>query len=67
MLSDLDAFEAPFFIRTALAKDVCEQALGPIRWLPDAGVFHGGFTGKTCKKVLRASGLALDAVWPVLA
>ena len=67
VLSDPDAFEAPFFIRTALAKDVCEQALGPIRWLPDAGVFHGGFTGKTCKKALRASGLALDAVWPVLA
>lgn len=67
VLSDPDAFEAPFFIRTALAKDVCEQALGPIRWLPDAGVFHGGFTDKTCKRALRASGLALDAVWPVLA
>ena len=53
--------------RQALSKEACEQALGPIRWLPDAGAFCGGFTEKTTRKALRASGLALDAVWPVLA
>ena len=67
MLCDPEEFESPFFFRTRLSKEACEQALGPIRWLPDAGAFCGGFTEKTTRKALRASGLALDAVWPVLA
>ena len=66
-LTDPDAFEASFFLRTKLDKAACEQALGEIRWLPDQNGFHGGFTGKTCRKAIAASGLALDAVWPVLA
>ena len=66
-LCDPEEFESPFFFRTRLPKEACEQALGPVRWLPDAGAFHGGFTQKTTRKALRASGLALDAVWPVLA
>ena len=66
-LCDPEEFESPFFFRTRLSKEACEQALGPIRWLPDAGAFCGGFTEKTTRKALRASGLALDAVWPVLA
>ena len=61
-----EEFESPFFFRTRLPKEACEQALGPVRWLPDAGAFHGGFTQKTTRRALRASGLALDAVWPVL-
>ena len=65
-LTDPDAFEASFFLRTKLDKAACEQALGEIRWLPDQTGFHGGFTGKTCKKAIAAAGLALDAVWPVL-
>ena len=65
-LTDPDAFEASFFLRTKLDKAACEQALGEIRWLPDQNGFHGGFTGKTCKKAIAAAGLALDAVWPVL-
>ena len=47
-LTDPDAFEASFFLRTKLDKAACEQALGEIRWLPDQNGFHGGFTGKTC-------------------
>lgn len=66
-LCDPEEFESPFFFRTRLPKEACEQALGPVRWLPDAGAFHGGFTQKTTRRALRASGLALDAVWPVLA
>ena len=66
-LCDPEEFESPFFFRTRLPKETCEQALGSVRWLPDAGAFHGGFTEKTTRKALRASGLALDAVWPVLA
>ena len=66
-LCDPEEFESPFFFRTRLPNEACEQALGPVRWLPDAGAFHGGFTQKTTRKALRASGLALDAVWPVLA
>ena len=54
-LTDPDAFEASFFLRTKLDKAACEQ-----------NGFHGGFTGKTCKKAIAAAGLALDAVWPVL-
>ena len=65
-LTDPDAFEASFFLRTKLDKAACEQALGEIRWLPDQNGFHGGFTGKTCRKAIAAAGLALDAVWPVL-
>ena len=65
-LTDPDAFEASFFLRTKLDKAACEQVLGEIRWLPDQNGFHGGFTGKTCKKAIAAAGLALDAVWPVL-
>ena len=67
VLLDPEEFESPFFFRTRLSKEACEQALGPIRWLPDAAAFCGGFTEKTTRKALRASGLALDAVWPVLA
>ena len=59
-------FESVFFIRTGLDRSVCERALGPVRWLPDVGAFHGGFTKKTTRKALGASGLVLDAVWPVL-
>ena len=66
-LCDPEEFESPFFFRTRLPKEACEQALAPVCWLPDAGAFHGGFTQKTTRKALRASGLALDAVWPVLA
>ena len=66
-LCDPEEFESPFFFRTRLPKEACEQAIGPVRWLPDAGAFHGGFTQKTTRRALRASGLALDAVWPVLA
>ena len=66
-LCDPEEFESPFFFRTRLPKEACEQALGPVRWLPDAGAFHGGFTEKTTRKALRVSGLALDAVWPLLA
>ena len=66
-LCDPEEFESLFFFRTRLPKEACEQALGPVRWLPDAGAFHGGFTQKTTRRALRASGLALDAVWPVLA
>ena len=66
VLCDPEEFESPFFFRTRLSKEACEQALGPIRWLPDAGAFCGGFTEKTTRKALRASGLTLDAVWPVL-
>ena len=66
-LCDPEEFESPFFFRTRLPKEACEQALGPVRWLPDAGAFHGGFTQKTTRRALRASGLALDAVWPLLA
>ena len=66
-LCDPEEFESPFFFRTRLPKEACEQALGPVRWLPDAGAFHGGFTEKTTRRALRASGLALDAVWPLLA
>ncbi len=66
-LGDPEEFEASFFFRTRLSKETCEQALGPVRWLPDVGASHGGFTEKTTRKALRASGLALDAVWPVLA
>ena len=66
-LCDPEEFESPFFFRTRLSKEACAQALGPIRWLPDAGAFCGGFTEKTTRKALRASGLALDAVWPLLA
>ena len=65
-LTDPDAFEASFFLRTKLDKAACEQALGEIRWLPDQNGFHGGFTGTTCRKAIAAAGLALDAVWPVL-
>ena len=65
-LTDPDAFEASFFLRTKLDKAACEQALGEIRWLPDQNGFHGGFTGKACRKAIAAAGLALDAVWPVL-
>lgn len=65
-LTDPDAFEASFFLRAKLDKAACEQALGEIRWLPDQNGFHGGFTGKTCRKAIAAAGLALDAVWPVL-
>ena len=65
-LGDPAEFEALFFFRTKLPKEACEQALGPVRWLPDAGAFHGGFTEKTTRRALCASGLALDAVWPVL-
>ena len=65
-LTDPDAFEASFFLRTKLDKAACEQVLGEIRWLPDQNGFHGGFTGKTCRKAIAAAGLALDAVWPVL-
>ena len=65
-LSDPDEFEAPFFIRTELPTSVCEQALGEIRWLPDQGAFHGGFTKPTCRRAIRASSLALCAAWPVL-
>ena len=65
-LTDPDAFEASFFLRTKLDKAACEQALGEIRWLPDQTGFHGGFTGKTCRKAIAAAGLSLDAVWPVL-
>ena len=66
-LLDPEELEASFFFRTRLPKETCEQALGSVRWLPDAGAFHGGFTRKTTRRALRASGLALDAVWPVLA
>ena len=66
-LLDPEELEASFFFRTRLPKETCEQALGSVRWLPDAGAFHGGFTEKTTQKALRASGLALDAVWPLLA
>ena len=66
-LLDPEELEASFFFRTRLPKETCEQALGSVRWLPDAGAFHGGFTQKTTRRALRASGLALDAVWPVLA
>lgn len=66
-LLDPEELEASFFFRTRLPKETCEQALGSVRWLPDAGAFHGGFTEKTTRKALRASGLALDAVWPLLA
>ena len=66
-LCDPEEFESPFFFRTRLSKEACEQALGPVRWLPDAGAFHGGFTQKTTRRALRASGLVLDAVWPLLA
>ena len=66
-LLDPEELEALFFFRTRLPKETCEQALGSVRWLPDAGAFHGGFTEKTTRKALRASGLALDAVWPLLA
>ena len=62
-----EEFESAFFFRTKLSKEACEQALGPVRWLPDVGAFRGGFTEKTTRKALRASGLSLDAVWPVLA
>ena len=65
-LLDPEELEASFFFRTRLPKETCEQALGSVRWLPDAGAFHGGFTQKTTRRALRASGLALDAVWPVL-
>ena len=67
VLGDVIDIEASFFFRTRLPKETCEQALGSVRWLPDAGAFHGGFTEKTTRKALRASGLALDAVWPLLA
>ena len=66
-LFDPGAFPASFFIRTRQDKSVCEQALGPIRWLPDQGESHGGFTAQTCKNAIAASGLTPDAVWPVLA
>lgn len=62
-----EEFESAFFFRTKLSKEASEQALGPVRWLPDVGAFRGGFTEKTTRKALRASGLSLDAVWPVLA
>ena len=65
-LLDPEELEASFFFRTKLPKEACEQALDPARWLPDVGAFHGGFTEKTTRKALRASGLRLDAVWPVL-
>ena len=65
-LADPDEFEASFFIRTKHDKAACEAALGEIRWLPDQAGFHGGFTGRTCRKAIAAAGLALDAVWPVL-
>ncbi len=50
----------------SLVASPMEQVLGEIRWLPDQNGFHGGFTGKTCRKAIAAAGLALDAVWPVL-
>ena len=56
-----------FFLRTTQDKALCEQALGPIRWLPDVGGTHGGFTGETTKTAIDASGLSPDAVFPVLA
>ena len=65
-LADPDEFEASFFIRTKQDKAACGAALGEIRWLPDQAGFHGGFTGRTCRKAIAAAGLALDAVWPVL-
>lgn len=67
VLTDPDCFEAPYFIRTRLPQADCEAALGPIRWLPDQGGYHGGFTAPACKKAIDAAGLALDALWPVLA
>ena len=65
-LTAANVYENIVKLRTKLDKAACEQALGEIRWLPDQNGFHGGFTGKTCKKAIAAAGLALDAVWPVL-
>lgn len=66
-LCDPDAFEAPFFVRTSAPRAACEQALGEMKWLPDQGAVHGGFTKKISRKALLAAGIAFDAVWPVLA
>lgn len=66
-LTDPAQLEASFFIRTTQDKAACEQALGEIRWLPDQGAYHGGFTGTTTRAALDASGICLAAVWPVLA
>ena len=66
-LTDPGDLPSVFFLRATQDKALCEQALGPIRWLPDAGGFHGGFTVETTKNAIDASGLAPAAVFPVLA
>ena len=66
-LTDPGELASVFFVRTTQDKAQCERALGPIRWLPDVGGTHGGFTGETTKNAIAASGFSPDAVWPVLA
>ncbi len=66
-LLDPEELEASFFFRTKAPqrKPVNRRSVS-VRWLPDAGAFHGGFTQKTTRRALRASGLALDAVWALV-
>lgn len=66
-LCSADDFEACFFVRTAQSREAVEEKLGKLQWLPDQQGVCGGITGKTTRKALAASGVQLDAAWPVLA
>lgn len=66
-LCSADDFESRFFVRTTQDRAETENRLGAIEWLPDQGGVHGGFTAKTTRKAIAASGAKLDAVWPILA
>ena len=60
------AFPAKWYIRTKEEPAAVAAKLGPVAWLPDRDGWHGGVTGELCRKVLKDSGLALEAAWPIL-
>lgn len=62
-----DEFAANYYIRTREEKALVEQKLGKITWLPDQQGFFGGVSEACTRADLRASGVALDACWPVFA
>lgn len=64
-LADPKTFRAAFFFRTKEDCEKAEKALGEIRWLPEQNGWRGGVTPVTCMAEMEASGLQLDACWPV--
>ena len=64
--ADYEQFHARFYIRLGGSdKQLAEQALGKISWLPDRSGACAGFTAPMAFGQLSGSGVPLASAWPI--